>query len=103
MDDYLVFLLLLCIHVYNLPEACFSAEGTYGVDPGTLAVHVPRPTPYTMPAPQTNVIFYQDSTYLGALGAGSNFFFVGCSREGVLRAASTDELSAFAGLVGTSW
>jgi len=61
-----------------------------------------RPTTYTMPAPQTSVAFYRDSMYLGSIGAGSNFLFVGCRSGGGLRPASTDELSAFAGLIGAS-
>jgi hypothetical protein len=58
-----------------------------------------RPTTYTMPAPRTSVAFYWDSTYLGGLGAGSNFFFVACPKGNGLRHASSDELSAFAKLI----
>lgn len=58
-----------------------------------------NPTTYTMPAPQTNAIFYRDSAYLGALGAGSNFFFVACPRGSGLRPASADELATFARLL----
>jgi hypothetical protein len=34
------------------------------------------PTTYTMPAPQTNAIFYGYSNFIGSIGAGPNFFIV---------------------------
>jgi hypothetical protein len=58
-----------------------------------------KPNTYTMPAPRTTVTFYRDSTFLGGLGAGSNFFSVACPKGNGLRPASGDELSAFAQLI----
>jgi hypothetical protein len=58
-----------------------------------------KPTTYTMPAPRTSVTFYRDSTFLGALGAGSNFFSVACPKGNGIRPASSDELSSFAQLI----
>jgi hypothetical protein len=56
------------------------------------------PTTYTMPAPRTNVTFYRSSTAEGSIGAGANFFLVGCGNLRGLRHATEEELSAFGAL-----
>lgn len=61
---------------------------------------VARPSLYTMPAPQTNAIFYDKTDFLGSIGAGTNFFFVSCRNEKGVRSASEAELAEFKRLIG---
>jgi hypothetical protein len=51
-----------------------------------------------MPAGRTSVTFYRGATAASAIGAGSNFFVVGCLHSRGLRQATEQELSAFAAL-----
>lgn len=60
-----------------------------------------RPSLYTMPAPQITATFYDGASFVGAIGAGANFFFVSCSDWKGGRNASADEISKFRSLVGS--
>ena len=54
----------------------------------------------TMPAPEVTAAFYNNSGFVCALGAGSNFFFVACPSWRGVRTASNSELSEFKRLIG---
>jgi len=60
-----------------------------------------RPSLSTMPAPQVNAAFYDEANFLGAIGAGSNFFFVSCPNWKGVRIATDVELADFKGLIGS--
>jgi len=54
----------------------------------------------TIPAPQITASFYNDETYVCAIAAGPNFFFVSCPEWKGLRRASGAELDQFKTLTG---
>jgi hypothetical protein len=54
----------------------------------------------TMPASKMTASFYRDSKFLGALGEGSNFFVVACSKGRGVRPATSSELAGFSKLLG---
>jgi hypothetical protein len=57
---------------------------------------VSQPSLYTMPAPVLTAAFYDQADFLGAIGAGPNFFFVSCSEwRGVRGDATEDEIGDF--------
>jgi hypothetical protein len=53
-----------------------------------------------MPAPEITAVFYNGADFVGAIGAGSNFFFVSCSNRKGVRGASAAEIVEFKGLIG---
>lgn len=58
-----------------------------------------QPMTYTMPAPQVTAVFYDKADFLGAIGAGSNFFFVSCQNWRGIRNATDAELKDFKRLI----
>jgi hypothetical protein len=61
-----------------------------------------RPQTYTMPSGSVSVTFYRGVTAESAIGAGANFFDIGCGHSSGLRQASKQELSEFAELTSVS-
>ena len=59
-----------------------------------------QPSTYTMPAPQVDAVFYDKAEYLGSIGSGPNFFFVGCQNWRGIRSAKDSELKDFERLTG---
>jgi len=60
-----------------------------------------QPSLYTMPAPQLTAAFYDKADFLGAIGAGSNFFFVSCLNWKGSRNATDTEIGDFKRLIGS--
>jgi hypothetical protein len=56
---------------------------------------VAQPTTYTMPMPRITATFYNNADYVGAIGAGPNFFFVSCIDGKGIRAATDTEIKEF--------
>lgn len=70
---------------------------------------VSRPSLSTMPAPEITAVFYNGTDFVGAIGAGSNFFFVSCSFFFVscsnwkgVRGATAAEIAEFKRLIGSA-
>jgi len=61
-----------------------------------------KPSLYTMPAPETTATFYNGADFVGAIGAGSNFFFVSCPGWKGVRNATTAEIADFERLIGSA-
>jgi hypothetical protein len=53
-----------------------------------------------MPGPQTTATFYNGTDFVGAIGVGSNFFFVSCPSSKGVRRATAAEISDFKRLIG---
>jgi hypothetical protein len=53
-----------------------------------------------MPAPEITAVFYNGTDSVGAIGAGSNFFFVSCQNWKGVRGATAAEIAEFRGLIG---
>jgi hypothetical protein len=63
---------------------------------------VSRPSLSTMPAPEVTAVFYNGNDSVGAIGAGSNFFFVSCSNWKGVREATAAEIAEFKRLIGSA-
>ena len=63
---------------------------------------VSKPSLYTMPAPQITATFYNGTDFVGAIGAGSNFFFVSCPNWKGVREATAAEIGDFKRLIGSA-
>ena len=61
-----------------------------------------QPSLYTMPAAKATAAFYDEADFLGAIGAGPNFFFVSCPNWKGTRSATDAEVGEFKRLVGSS-
>jgi hypothetical protein len=61
---------------------------------------VSRPSLSTMPAPEITAVFYNGTDSVGAIGAGSNFFFVSCQNWKGVREATAAEIAEFRRLIG---
>src|SRR5579872_2518086 len=61
-----------------------------------------KPSLYTMPAPQITATFYNGTDFVGAIGAGSNFFFVSCPSWKGVRKATPAEIGNFKRLIGSA-
>ena len=55
-----------------------------------------------MPAPQITATFYNGTDFVGAIGAGSNFFFVSCPSWKGVREATAAEIGDFERLIGSA-
>jgi hypothetical protein len=53
----------------------------------------------TMPVPTMNAALYEGNNFVGSIGTGSNFVFVGCMNWEGTRAASAAELGEFQDLI----
>jgi hypothetical protein len=62
---------------------------------------VSQPSLYTMPAPHLTAAFYDQADFVGAIGAGPNFFFVSCSEWKGVRDATEDEIEDFKRLIAS--
>jgi hypothetical protein len=54
-----------------------------------------------MPAPQITAEFYNGIDFVGAIGAGPNFFFVSCVKWQGVREATGAEIGDFKRLIGS--
>jgi hypothetical protein len=63
---------------------------------------VSRPSLSTMPAPQITAALYNGTDFAGAIGAGSNFFFVSCPSWKGVREATAAEIGDFKRLIGSA-
>ncbi len=63
---------------------------------------VSQPSLSTMPAPQVTAAFYNGTDFVGAIGSGSNFFFVSCSNWKGVREATAVEIGDFERLIGSA-
>jgi hypothetical protein len=63
---------------------------------------VSQPSLSTMPAPQVTAVFYNGTDFVGALGVGSNFFFVSCPNWKGVRKATESEIDDFKRLTGSA-
>ena len=63
---------------------------------------VSKPSLSTMPAPQVTAAFYNGTDFMGAIGAGSDFFFVSCSNWKGVREATVAEIRDFERLIGSA-
>ena len=61
-----------------------------------------QPSLYTMPAAKVTAAFYDKGNFLGAIGAGPNFFFVSCPNWKGNRSATDAEVGEFKRLIGPS-
>jgi hypothetical protein len=53
-----------------------------------------------MPAARVTAVIYDKDDYLGAIGAGSNFFIVSCPKGNGIRSAKDAEIREFKRLIG---
>ena len=54
-----------------------------------------------MPAPPLTAAFYDQADFVGAMGAGPNFFFISCSQWKGVRGATEQEIGDFKSLVAS--
>jgi hypothetical protein len=55
-----------------------------------------------MPAPSVTAVFYNKADFVGAIGSGTNFFFVSCPSWKGIRNATDAEIADFKRLIGYS-
>ena len=97
-----------CAPIGVATRVLVSSQGTVITDPERIRELIAfanarrkcsQPMTYTMPAPQVTAVFYDKADFLGAIGAGSNFFFVSCQNWRGIRNATDAELKDFKRLV----